>query len=157
MTPYVAGFERKPNVFHFKIFGCLLYVKVIDEKRKKLDAKSQASIFIGYCEHSKAYRFHNPKTHKIIVYRDAIFDEEEVWGQQKLFVHDGSLEESSTNAQPCVQPSHVQLSKVQPGHVQLSKVQPGHVQLAIQFHQEVLPTVQDQVLQVSTVLQVFLP
>lgn len=40
MIPYEAYFKRKPNVFHFKIFGCLAYAKVVDEKRKKLDVKN---------------------------------------------------------------------------------------------------------------------
>jgi len=46
-----------------------------DLKKRKLDAKSEACVFIGYYDHSKAYKFYNPKSHKIIISRDAIFDE----------------------------------------------------------------------------------
>ena len=41
MTPYEAWYEKKPNVNHFKVFGCLAYVHVPDQNRKKLDAKSE--------------------------------------------------------------------------------------------------------------------
>ena len=64
ITPYEAWFERKLNLEHFKVFGCLAYVHINDEKRRKLDAKSEPCVFIGYCEHSKAYKFYNPKSHK---------------------------------------------------------------------------------------------
>lgn len=53
MTPYEAWFKKKPNMFHFKGFGCLDYVKVVDEKRQKIDSKIKACILIGYCEYSK--------------------------------------------------------------------------------------------------------
>eukprot|EP00253_Pinus_taeda_P028318 PITA_28318 len=41
MTPYEATYGEKPNVNHFKVFGCLTYVHVPDQNRKKLDAKSE--------------------------------------------------------------------------------------------------------------------
>lgn len=71
----------------------------------------QSCILIIYYEYSKAYRFYNPKSHQIIISRDAIFDEGGVWDQQKLCVDDESLEDSITNVQPCVQPSQVQTVK----------------------------------------------
>jgi len=64
-------------VKHLKVFGYLAYVHVNDENRKKLDAKSEQCIFIGYNEHSKAYRFFNPISHKVVVSKDAIFYEGE--------------------------------------------------------------------------------
>ena len=54
IIPYEAWFERKPNLEHFRVFGCLAYVHINDEKRRKLDAKSESYVFIGYCEQSKA-------------------------------------------------------------------------------------------------------
>ena len=66
---------KKPNVRHFKVFECLAYVHVSKELRKKLDAKSKSCIFIGYSDSSKAYRLYNPKTRKITISRDVIFDE----------------------------------------------------------------------------------
>lgn len=44
MTPYEAWYGKRPNVNHFKVFGCLAYVNVPDQNIKKLDAKSELCI-----------------------------------------------------------------------------------------------------------------
>ena len=38
----------KPDVLHFKVFGCIAYVDVPDELRTKLDPKANKCIFVGY-------------------------------------------------------------------------------------------------------------
>jgi hypothetical protein len=48
MTPEEKFTSKKPNVSHFKVFGCIAYVHVPDEKRSKLDPKADKCIFIGY-------------------------------------------------------------------------------------------------------------
>jgi transposase InsO family protein len=75
MTPYKAWYEKNPNVNHFRVFGCVAYVHIVDQKRQKLDPKSESCIFVGYSEQSKAYRLYNPLTNSIFVSRDVIFDE----------------------------------------------------------------------------------
>ena len=45
--------------------------------KKKLDAKSENYIFLGYSEESKAYQLYNPKARKILTNRDVVFDEEQ--------------------------------------------------------------------------------
>jgi hypothetical protein len=40
-----------------------------------MDFKSISGTFVGYYEHSKAYRVWNPRTRKVIKCRDVIFDE----------------------------------------------------------------------------------
>lgn len=99
MIPYEAWYGIKLNVTHLKMFGCLTFVKIVDEKRKKLDAKNYPCVFIGYNEHSKAYKFYNPKTHQTIISRDVIFYEGEVWGNKRVFVDYGTLEDTSPNVQ----------------------------------------------------------
>ncbi|KAJ1700426.1 hypothetical protein LUZ63_000205 [Rhynchospora breviuscula] len=78
-TPYEAWYERKPGVGHLKVFGCIAYVLVDSQKRKKLDGKSEKCIFIGYCTQTKGYRLFNPEDGKIIVSRNVLFDEESEW------------------------------------------------------------------------------
>ena len=39
MTSYEIWYKKQPNVNHFKVFGCLTYVPIHDQNRKKLDAK----------------------------------------------------------------------------------------------------------------------
>ena len=39
---------RKPSVSHMRVFGSLCYSHIPDQRRKKLDDKSQAMVFVGY-------------------------------------------------------------------------------------------------------------
>jgi len=48
MTPEEKFIGKKPDVSHLKVFGCIAYVHVPDEKRSKLDPKVKKCIFIGY-------------------------------------------------------------------------------------------------------------
>ena len=50
-----------------------------DEKRKKLDDRGVKCVFLGVSAESKAYRLYNPVTKQIIISRDVVFDEENVW------------------------------------------------------------------------------
>ena len=38
---------KKPDLAHLKVFGCIAYVHIRDEKRTKLDPKVEKFIFIG--------------------------------------------------------------------------------------------------------------
>ena len=79
MTLEEAWATHKPTVDHFRIFGCIAYAHISDEKRKKLDDKGVKCIFLGVSEESKTYRLYNLVTKRIIVSRDVIFDEEHAW------------------------------------------------------------------------------
>ena len=46
-TPYKAWDGRKPSLKHLHVFGCLAFVHVPKEKRKKLDTKATPGIFVG--------------------------------------------------------------------------------------------------------------
>lgn len=39
MTPEEAWSEKKPVVNHFRIFGCIAYAHVLDQRRTKLEDK----------------------------------------------------------------------------------------------------------------------
>jgi len=47
-TSYKAWTRKKPNISHFRIFGCDAYAFVDLEKRKKLDKRYEKCIFMGY-------------------------------------------------------------------------------------------------------------
>jgi hypothetical protein len=53
MTLEEAFTEVKPEVGHFRIFGCLVYIHVHKEKRTKLDPSCRKGTFVGYNESSK--------------------------------------------------------------------------------------------------------
>ena len=46
------------------------------EKKTKLDRNSRRYIFLGYAKGVKWYQLWDPTTHKIVVSRDVIFNEE---------------------------------------------------------------------------------
>ncbi|KAJ8620898.1 hypothetical protein MRB53_029427 [Persea americana] len=79
MTLEEAWSGRKPSVDHFKVFGCIAYAHIPDQKRTKLDDKGAKCIFLGVSEHSKAYKLFNPIIEKVITSRDVVFDEEKTW------------------------------------------------------------------------------
>ncbi|KAJ0500497.1 putative RNA-directed DNA polymerase [Helianthus annuus] len=77
-TPYEAWKSSKPTLEHVRIFGCVAYVKKLNEITKLSD-RSEPMVHLGIEEGSKAYRLLNPKTNKIVVARDVVFDEVEHW------------------------------------------------------------------------------
>jgi len=78
-TPEEAWSGTKPSVAHFRVFGCVSYAHIPDNKRTKLDSKSLKCVLLGVSKESKAYRLYDPLTHKIIISRDVIFKEEDSW------------------------------------------------------------------------------
>jgi hypothetical protein len=59
-TPKEAFIGLKPEIGHFKIFGCPVYIHVPVEKRTKLEPLGEKGIFVGYSETSKDYRIFIP-------------------------------------------------------------------------------------------------
>jgi hypothetical protein len=78
-TPYEALYGTKPDVHYLKIFGCLGYVKKVSVHLPKLADRSSVMVFIGYQPDSKAYRMYDPKTQKLVVSRDVVFEEQKQW------------------------------------------------------------------------------
>jgi hypothetical protein len=79
MTPKEKIIGKKLDVSHLRVFGCIAYVHVLDEKRSKLDPKAEKCIFIGYSLEQKGYRCFNLSTQKLQVSRDVVFDEMVNW------------------------------------------------------------------------------
>jgi hypothetical protein len=67
---------KKPEVGHFRIFGCLVYYHVPSEKRTKLEATAEKGIFVGFSETSKAYRVYILALRKTVIRRDVKFEED---------------------------------------------------------------------------------
>ena len=74
-TPFERWYERKPDVSHLRVFGCVAYTHVPDCSRQKLDKKADKLRFVGYCTNSKGYRLFDEKTRKLIKSRDVTFNE----------------------------------------------------------------------------------
>ena len=75
-TPYERWYGRKPDVSHFRVFGCMAYAHVPDCERRKLDTnKSKKMRFVGYNFTSKGYRLFDETNRKLYVPRDVEFNE----------------------------------------------------------------------------------
>jgi hypothetical protein len=62
-------------VKYFKVFGSRCYIKKLDEKLGKFDARSDEGIFLGYASTKKAYRSYNLRLHKIVESVDVTVDD----------------------------------------------------------------------------------
>ncbi|MCH84804.1 hypothetical protein A2U01_0005641, partial [Trifolium medium] len=78
------GGEYTSSEFVNLLFGCIAYVHVPDQKRKKLDNKGEKCVLLGVSEESKAYRLYNPLTKKICISKDVVFDENNSWNLENL-------------------------------------------------------------------------
>lgn len=76
-TPFEMWYERKPDISHLRVFGCVAYTHVPDSERKKLDKKAKELRFVGYCKTSKGYRLYDESTRKLVKSRDVVFNESE--------------------------------------------------------------------------------
>lgn len=56
-----------------------------EAKRGKLDDKSFPCIMLGVSDESKGYRLCDPKTKRIVVSKDVVFEEENSWEQGQNF------------------------------------------------------------------------
>ena len=82
-TPYERWYGRKPDVSHFRVFGCMAYAHVPDCERRKLDAKSKKMRFVGYSLTSKGYRLFDETNRKLYIRRDVEFNESD-FGQKSV-------------------------------------------------------------------------
>jgi hypothetical protein len=76
VTPEEAFNKVNPEIGHFRIFGCPVYLHVPKEKRSKLELSRRKGIFVGYNESSKAYQIYIPGQIQIEVRRYVTFEEE---------------------------------------------------------------------------------
>jgi hypothetical protein len=92
-TPKEAFMGKKPDVSRFRIFGCMTYSHIPEEKRTKLEPTAEKGIFVGYSETSKAYRIYILALRKIMLRRDVRFEEE------KAFVKSRGLDQVQSGSQ----------------------------------------------------------
>jgi len=62
-TPYELFKGRKPNISHFRVFGCKCFILNNGKDNiGKFDSKANEGIFLGYSSQSHAYRAYNKRT-----------------------------------------------------------------------------------------------
>ena len=75
-TPFESLFRRRPDISQLKVFGCVSYVHIPDNQRRKLDAKAHKAIFVGYPPGVKGYKLYDLEKKKFVVSRDVQFFED---------------------------------------------------------------------------------
>ena len=78
-TLFEAWHGEQPHVHYFRTFGCIAHVKNTRPGLKKYDDRSSLMIFVGYESGSKAYRLFDPNSERVVVSRDAVFNEASEW------------------------------------------------------------------------------
>ena len=74
-TPYEYWFGEKPDVSNLRVFGCICFVHIPDNQRKKLDPKSYKAVFVGYPEGTKGFKVWNVESEKFARSRNVLFHE----------------------------------------------------------------------------------
>lgn len=87
ITPYECLFKRKPGVAHLRVFGCIAFVHVPANQRKKLDPKSRKVIFVGYPDGTKGYKLYDPVSCIFLRSRDVVFLEREFHDFVRILAH----------------------------------------------------------------------
>ena len=70
----------KPKTGHFKVFGCVAYVKNRKREHSKFDPKARKHAFKGYDNNSTAYLLQDIETRLLTRARNVVFDENKVVG-----------------------------------------------------------------------------
>ncbi|GKB47298.1 zinc finger, CCHC-type containing protein, partial [Tanacetum coccineum] len=81
ITSYELWTKRKPNLNYLRVWGCRPVARLLDPKQKTLGKRAIECIYVGYSEHSKAFRYYfiepndSVSINSIIESNDAIFNE----------------------------------------------------------------------------------
>ena len=101
-TPYELYKGRKPNISYFHVFGCKCFIlNNGKESLSKFDPKSNEGIFLGYSNHSKAYRVYNKRNLNVEESIHIKFDESSSKEKEKGMCDDlvGTLEDAYSKDQ----------------------------------------------------------
>ncbi|MCO5590763.1 hypothetical protein L7F22_044738 [Adiantum nelumboides] len=93
ISPYERLYGIKATVSYMKVFGCVCYVHVPNEARKKMEPKAIKCIFLGYPIEKKGYKCYDPTTRQVYVSRDVRFCEHEPWYKPKPVTIEDEYEE----------------------------------------------------------------
>ena len=74
-TCFKIFFERKPKISYFKTFRSKCFILNTKDNLEKFDPKADEGIFVGYSDHSKAYRIFNKWNNTIEESLHISFDE----------------------------------------------------------------------------------
>lgn len=65
----------RPGLANLRVFGCPAYVHVDKGQLRKLDDKAWKGVFVGYADDACAWLVYQPRTRRVVLSRDVVFDE----------------------------------------------------------------------------------
>ena len=80
-----------------RIFGCVSFVHVHSQDRKKLDPRALRCVFVGSSSTQKGYKCFHPPSKKFFVSRDVTFHEEEPYFTQPYLQEENFKEDKLEN------------------------------------------------------------
>ena len=108
-TPHERWFDRKPDLSHVRVFGCMCYVYIPEVTKKEKCSKAEKPRFIGY---TKGYHLFDERTSKILVCWDFIFNKSDFkYGSNKT---KGTDEVTASHDQVVVPEDEKPTNEVQP-------------------------------------------
>lgn len=75
-SPFEALYNSPPKLDHLRVFGCACYQSMKPYRSNKLESKTTECIFLGYVPQYKGYICYSLLSHKLIVSRHVLFDED---------------------------------------------------------------------------------
>jgi hypothetical protein len=75
-TPHFALYGTTPPYDHLRVFGCACYPNTSATAPHKLSPRSTRCLFFGYSPDHKGYRCLDLASHRIIISRHVVFDED---------------------------------------------------------------------------------
>ena len=74
-SPFEAWYRKRQNLAHLRVWGCVAYVRIPKETRRKLDANVRKCAFVGYTATTKQYKLYDHVNKKVTLSRDVEFEE----------------------------------------------------------------------------------
>jgi hypothetical protein len=106
LTLLITGTVR--DAYAFRVFGCTIFAKVLDNLRRKLGMKAFRGVMVGYSHNSPGYRLKNPATRRITTYVHVKF-QEKLLGFETSHPVDSSIDlffDADDSCDPCQPLSH---------------------------------------------------
>jgi hypothetical protein len=125
-TPYFALYSTAPSYDHLRVFGCACYPNTSATAPHKLSPRSTRCLFLGYSPDYKGYRCLDLTSHRIIISRHVVFDDDvfPLAGSSPPTVLD-SLLESGPSTHPSQAPRLV--TNTSQSHIDSAYALHGHV------------------------------
>jgi hypothetical protein len=76
LGPHFAMYDTTPSYAHLRVFGCACYPNTSAITPHKLSPRSTRCLFLGYSPNHKGYRCLDLVSHRILIYRHIVFDED---------------------------------------------------------------------------------